>query len=377
MKYRNPCWKPPPPRLQPYHPTTFLERGVAVPFTTPMLASARARPMERGGTELIVPNPSGGDGVYVLPWNAVCDLCRPTMHDTQLNERVAELSTITPHGIRMAARAIAADGLAGRPARAAATEAATHERLDQLLTNFLLLLELVKQGEPAGHNQVPPDQEQPAILERRARWVIGHISPRLGLSPDRIANGLEQLAAMFSGVGIGRQIAEARLTRLTNAIARLQQDARSWSESRFDDSAALATMIAEVAGHTLACAASTLGATRKLVDDLPMLLRNWDNAPDILAQRATRPDWLLDGWEQICLLWDTAETDALRRAAMAEMALMVPVIPREAAFWMEDTLIAIDPTLRKRNVKINEDWRTGITVFDQIARNERIRALAA
>ena len=34
-------------QLQPYHPTTFLERGVAVLFTTPMLAGTRARPMER------------------------------------------------------------------------------------------------------------------------------------------------------------------------------------------------------------------------------------------------------------------------------------------------------------------------------------------
>lgn len=365
------------PHLQPYHPTTFLERGVAVPFTTPMLATARARPMERGGTELIVPNPSGGDGVYVLPWNAVCDLCRPTMHDMQLNELVAELPTITPHGIRLAARTIAAEGLAGRPARAAATEAATHERLDQLLTNFLLLLELVKQGEPTGRNPVPPDKEQPALLERRARWVIGHISPRLGLSPDRIATGLEQLAALFSAVGIGRQIPDARLTRLTNAVARLQQDTRAWSEAKADDSAAIAAMVAEVAGHTLACAASTLGATRKLVEDLPMLLRNWDNAPDTLAQRATRPDWLLDGWEQICLLWDTAETDPMRRAALADMALMIPIMPREAASWMEDTVLAMEANNRRRNVKINEDWRTGITVFDQIARNERIRALAA
>lgn len=364
-------------RLQPYHPTTFLERGVAVPFTTPMLAGARARPMERGGTELIVPNPSGGSGVYVLPWNAVRDLCRPTMHDMQLNELVAELSPITPNGIRMAARNVAAEGLAGRPARAAAAEAATHERMDHLLTNFLLLLELVKQGEPLGHNRVPPDREQPAVLERRARWVIGHISPKLGLSPDRIATGLEQLAGLFSPVGIGRQIPTARLTRLVEALARLQSETHAWGLSKVDDSVASAAMVSEVASLTLNCAATTLGATRALIDDLPMLLRSWDGAPDALAQRTTRSDWLLDGWEQICLLWNIAETDTMRRAALADMVLMVPILPREAASWMEEKMIANDANHRRRIVQINEDWRTGITVFDLIARNERIRALAA
>ncbi len=36
-------------------PTTFLERGVAVPFTTPLLAGSRTRPGERNQLELIVP----------------------------------------------------------------------------------------------------------------------------------------------------------------------------------------------------------------------------------------------------------------------------------------------------------------------------------
>ena len=34
---------------QAYQPATFLERGVAMPFTTPQLAGARGRPDLRGG----------------------------------------------------------------------------------------------------------------------------------------------------------------------------------------------------------------------------------------------------------------------------------------------------------------------------------------
>ena len=92
------------PLLDAYTPTSFQERGVAVPFTTPRLAGARIRRPERSGTEFIVPNPSGGRGVYVLHWGALRQLCRPTVHDTLLHQRIARLAVIDPAGVRLAAR---------------------------------------------------------------------------------------------------------------------------------------------------------------------------------------------------------------------------------------------------------------------------------
>ncbi|MBU6498939.1 MAG: hypothetical protein KGQ40_10460, partial [Rhodospirillales bacterium] len=60
-----------PPAVESFLPSTFLERGVAVPFTTPQLAGARARPGTRVPLELVVPNPSGGRGHYILPWDGL------------------------------------------------------------------------------------------------------------------------------------------------------------------------------------------------------------------------------------------------------------------------------------------------------------------
>lgn len=364
-------------RLQPYHPTTFLERGVAVPFTTPMLAGTRARPMERGGTELIVPNPSGGSGAYVLPWDGVGSLCRPTMHDRRLNEAIARLKTLTPAAIRQAARDIAAEGLAGRSACKTATQARANEHQDRLLTNFLLLLALVKQGESAGTNPVPPEQEQPAMLERRAKRVIAQVAPRLGMTPDTIATSLEQLAGLFAPIGLGKQVAEARHSRAMDALSRLRDEALAWSQAHDDDSADQARLICEAASFTLLCAMQTIADLRALTDDLLQLVRAWNSRPDSIAQRLTRPDWLLDGWEPICLVWTLAENDDARRDALAEMALMAPVMPKEIMTWMDETTIAREAGRFHRSVRINQDWRTGITVFDLIARNERIRALAA
>jgi hypothetical protein len=59
------------------------------------------------------------------------------------------------------------------------------------------------------------------------------------------------------------------------------------------------------------------------------------------------------------------------------MALMVPVIPREASEWLG---LSIDEGERQRLRKVvlsYEDWRTGSLVFELIGRNELIRALAA
>ena len=47
-------------------PRTFLEWGVAVPFTTPLLSSGRVRPGRRGRPEMLMANPSGGRGLYVF-----------------------------------------------------------------------------------------------------------------------------------------------------------------------------------------------------------------------------------------------------------------------------------------------------------------------
>ena len=59
------------------------------------------------------------------------------------------------------------------------------------------------------------------------------------------------------------------------------------------------------------------------------------------------------------------------------MALLVPIVPREAADWVGGQ-IDMDAAIRvRRTVSLNEDWRTGTAVFDMIARNEQLRAMAA
>ncbi|MBV8616168.1 MAG: hypothetical protein JOY66_20690 [Acetobacteraceae bacterium] len=363
------------PLVQAYHPTTFLERGVAVPFTTPALQGSRARPPARGGLEIVVPNPSGGRGVYILPWAGVCQLCRPTVHDTLLTERVAALRSVTPAAMRQVACELAAEGFAGRSAQAAAGTAAKGDREDRLTANFLLLLALTEQVYPADLGALSAERVSPRELEQRARRAVARVGPRIGRSPEAVAEALEQLAEAFAGIGVPRQTPAPRMIRLLDALARLRADMLAWSKEHAGDSAAQAEMAGAVADLTIACARRTLADAHALVGDMPTLLRNWAAAPDPLRAAIARPEWLLDGWEQICLLWRNATRDGGQRGALSEMALLVPVLPREASDWV-GTVIDTDLTMRFRKlVRQNEDWRSGVIV-ERVARYEALRALA-
>ncbi len=365
------------PLVQSYHPTTFLERGVVVPFTTPLLGGARARPGERGGPELLVPSPSGGRGVYILAWSGVRELCRPTVHDSRLNHKVNALASVTPHSIRKAAREVAAEGLAGRDALEAAKTGWDTEREETLLTNFLLLLTLVEQMEPAEGHALGTGSEEKEILEARAKRAIARMAPRVGRPPEIIASMLEDMAPVFAAIGVGRQTAHARCARALDALRRLHAEAMAWSQMHRDESGAQAEMIARVAELTISCTETTLDEAHGLTADMAGMLSRWGTEATSIRKLTARPEWLLDGWEQVCLLWGSSENDAARRAVLAEMALLVPIIPREASDWV-GMPIDMDGAMRfRRTVTLNEDWRTGSAVFDLIARNEHLRALAA
>lgn len=349
-------------------PTTFLERGVAVPFTTPRLAGARARPAERRSLEVIVPNPSGGRGVYILPWGNIDNLCNPTVHDRRVTEAVAALPSVTPQAIRHAAREVAAQGLAGRGAREAARRARDDENQACVQANFDLLLELVRQLEVPGENPIPPEQDRPAALEWRGRRAVARLAPRLRWPPEMVVARLEQVAACFGSIGVGRN------ARISTSIARLVQLRREVAECLArepDDNAAEIGMITSTADLTIQLAKATLADAQALSGDIPGLLQRWAADPDAVSRLLARPDWLLDGWDHLRALW---ELDPASGPTIAEIAALVPVVPREADEWLTEHLgrPADLSHYRSKLVRQLEDWRTGVTVCDLVARNERL-----
>ena len=374
-----------------YHPRTFLDRGVSVPFTTPHLNGARARPGPRGALEFTVPNPSGGRGIYIVPWEGVFALCRPTVHDTRLITVLSGLREVTPLAIRRAARAIAAEGLAGRAARSAAEEAIAIDEKSRMMANFQLLLELVGQVEARLANvglampgtaaagdaaQTIAPQVGPADLERRARESVACIASELRLSTEEIATSLEALAVLFANVGVGKLASASRVPRIVAALSELRAAMLEWARSHADESGGDATRVAEAAEVTLTCVRLVMAEVHALPRDMRALLRGWLDDPADMANRVARPDWLVDGWERIVLLWQTADMLG-REITLAEMVGLIPALPQEVADWCRVPLPGpSEGTPRRGMVTMLGDWRTGVTTYDMIARNEQMLCLS-
>ena len=358
----------------PYFPTTFLDRGAAIPFTTPILAGTRVRPGERVGMELIVPNPSGGRGQYTLPWSALQDLCRPTLYDRRLQKAVAGVPGVTPSAIRRITRDVASEGLAGREARSAAGEAVKRDKAALLATNFHLLLALVQEVTPGAVEM--GRLASPDAVERAAKVAVARVAPSLGLDPHGVAHALEELAAVFVAIGLGPE-PDARLPRVVNRLRDLQRDMEAIVADSDEGFVEAANLVRSCAELTLTCALATLGDARKLAQRPVELLTRWRSDPERAAAKAVRPEWILDGWETICATWESAQTRAARRSALAEISHFVPIMPREASEWVRRLDVEAEAaSLFRRVVDLNRDWRSGERVVQGSARSERVLAMA-
>jgi hypothetical protein len=360
-----------------YQPATFLDRGVCVPFTTPFLLGARVRPTDtRSGLEVVITNPAGGRGFYVVPWSALPDVCSPTLHDRRLWQRLSDQTAISPSLVRETARAVAAEGLAGREAAAAVARARSEDSAAGMRANFMLLLDLIRRSEVASEAIVPPEADTPSNIEARARRAVGRFAPRMGVSAEIIAAWLESIAQAIAGLGVPGDTAPSRMRGLSRRVAAMVQEIQLWMAQSPDPGEQHAAMlVVDAARLTLTCADAALKDLDGTLSDTPTLLRAWREDATDFARRATRPDWLLDGWQVICELWRDADP-SLRGGVLWEMAMLAPVMPREVEEWLGLSEDWDRPTRLRRVVRANEDWRSG-RMLDIVARNERLRARAA
>ena len=365
------------PLTQSYHPTSFVERGVAVPVTTPALLGARMRPAQRTGTEFIIPNPSGGRGVYILDWGGVRQFCRPTVHDTLLHQRVGRLPMMTPPSVRQVARDIAAEGLAGRDARRAAEMAAQADTKRVLLANFLLLMTLVEQVEPTGM-VIDEAMSRTPELELRAKHAIRRIAPRVRADPATIAADLETLAGLFARGGLDPWGRSPRLIRLLARMKEFRDRLIRDAGPTLDGSGGglAGSLIGSIATF-IRSAESLIAKAHGRLSDVVGLLGDWHTNPGSIQIAISRPDWLLDGWEPICLLAEVASDSKDSQAIVREVAQLVPTLPKEAMDWVGDALSqdALEPS--QRSTEQRAFARQSGVSFGLVARNEKLRAMSA
>jgi hypothetical protein len=195
--------------------------------------------------------------------------------------------------------------------------------------------------------------------------------------PQAIAAALADLAALLGpvgiGVGVGVGAATARLGRSLALVAALPDQMPERLRAGQGAGAAEVAAIVGAAAQVSTAATAALAAARALAKDAASLLRRWTSAPGETADAIGRAEWLLDGWPWLCRLAAGADERIGRTALLAELAALMPPLPREAAASVPaPPRPELAPSVR--DLLRGADWRSGVTPQDLIARNERLLA---
>lgn len=347
---------------------TFLDWGVAVPFTTPALAHARIRPTARGPVELVLPNLAGGKGSYVVDLAGAPALFTLTVHDRLLVDALLALPSLTPAEVRRVVREVAATGAAGRAVRRSAEAALAEEHACCRLVELALLNGLFSKaaGGPVDWRRL---REGDAAFRAYLRGRLAELGPRLGMGADEVLDTLEEIAWLAAPVGAPESSQPGRNEREINRLARLIDTIRVW-QSGEQAAMPLAEAVVACAERTLAAARRGHEAAMAMLADVPALLAAYRKDRAEVVERLTRLDWLLDGWQQVCAMWEAvarAERPA-QRAAIEQIAALIPFLAATTAD--EAQAPARDELQKSRRVRLLEDWRTGLQVTRETAQSE-------
>jgi len=355
-----------------YEPASFLDRGVALPFTTPLLFGARARAAsDHSGLEVIIANQSGGKGVYILPWAAIPQICAPTLHDRRLWHLLRDKKLLTPLLVREAAEAAALENLAGRNAATAAEAARVARRTREKSTNFALLLHLIKQSEKIIPGRPPPELDEPQLLKQRSQRAVIESARQLQLTTEAVADALEEVSKACIGFGLPSDEPPAPSRLLLEELGIVAHSITAWQqELPAGPVASAAGTLLESLQLTLSCARQAAAECDALLSDIVALLGKSTAKFEGLNERLARLDWVLDGWDLILGIWQaTPMTD--KAHAIMEMSLLVPVLPKQITDWFG---VHHDFSKTRRNASILQQFEASRSgrLIDLIARNEKL-----
>jgi hypothetical protein len=360
-----------------FAPSTFAQRGVAVDFTTPLLVQARIRQASGDSVELILPNLAGGRGSYILAWRSLVQYATITMHDHALYEAVMRVERIDPATVRTATLNVAAEGLAGRDAMRRANTLLAEEKEESLLTNFLLVVDLLKLAGISAQELLRGQAGEDT--EARMKRAIHQVAGSLAVSPEVLYQRIERLTRSTFSVGLPWAPSPGRLRRLLADLDAFQASVTQWQSRDVSGAGEVGRFAAQVAHHTTTMARLTLAETDILVRNVLSIMRNWDRDSKIVSGQMSRLAWLLDGWSYIVSLWNSVEHEPheRQRDTILDLARHIPVMPKEISEWTASGLDQEAQTIQRKWVRLNQDWRTGRNLQELVVRNELLKGAMA
>jgi hypothetical protein len=171
----------------------------------------------------------------------------------------------------------------------------------------------------------------------------------------------------------------ARNATMLSGLRTFAQSLRQWAAGEFGVVACDAAAVVTLVDRTLVEADTSQRQARELLDGVSRLLRGWqERAGERMRVTLTRPEWLLDGWGQVCGLWESVIRDErpMQREMLQQIRASLPMLdPSDRSAPSADSRdLRFD---RGRRVRLREDWRTGLTVLETRARAELLRAATA
>lgn len=362
-------------RMEDFAPATFEERGVTVPFTTPLLSQARLRRDQNDRFEFLLPNFTAGKGIYVLPWKGLPSVMTLTLHDRLLFEEIEQLETHSPEQIRSCALSVQATGVCGPDAATRAGELRDQDAQYLVLTQFILVTELLKLVNISAADLLRPGMTADDS-KRVARQALAKVAAMVDIPPDDMTVRVDQMGESVAPVGLPQAPKAGRLRALADRLNAFAQSAQHFADTDPSEAAMLGSYVATVANHTLTLARQRIGRldavcrdAKQIVNDAPKLNRE-------IQEYVARISWLLDGWEFLIAMWESVkdEPSASKQTMITDISRLLPMIPKEEISSATEALdMDAVQRMQKRWVRVNQDWRTGVLDMDAVMRLEALK----
>ena len=351
---------------------SWTERGIAVFFTTPALTQARMRCNDGPGRcEFVLPSLSGGKGYYIMPWKSIMSTITTTLHDRVLFEQIQKRNVDDPIKMRYVTLDVAAQGLAGPRAAQKAREILDGEKQYQIMTSFLLILQLLKLINISPNNLI--EQGLGSIsAQRELKAALKGVAQRLNVSQDELYMRIETLSSLVAPIGLPQASEPGRLRALSDELSQFSHHLRQWSLEMPDEIAHLGVFEASIADLTNKMSEKVVKVVHNETESLSELLKTWEKNFSALREQVQQLAWLLDGWDYLIGEFrDAAAKGSREREAMvANSFALLPIIPRNQLEIISDQQAHKLTTVHRRWVRANEDWRTGLLDYEQVQRNE-------
>jgi hypothetical protein len=296
-----------------------------------------------------------------------------TAHDRTLHEALAETKALDPSTIRREALKIAATGLAGAEAQAAAARTINEDRAYAEEIHAVLILFLLA-GLAIDVSSITRLDFGKTDAVAAAKTVLRQATDPLGVELDTLYARMGCLAETLSFLGLGSFGKPGRLRILLRDLIDFGQSMAVRAKRTKGDVAEFFTFATEVAEHTVALADNILIALDRSLESLDRIVRGWEDQFPRMERRVARLSWLLDGWEYPIAFAKDVDNWAgedlwLNLETLGRMLPMVPRGEKEDGAEDEHNSRFLN-MMQRRRVYAQQDWRTGNLDHELVRRLE-------